>query len=235
MEKQSGQPQEGYPSCPPPTLAPCSSEGTMDTSDDDGDDMLADEYTLMMGSSVESSSPGQQHGGCGKHERLLRQWRVLEFACTLVMFGLALFFACIPVQQLPTWAVVTYGTGVPVVTNLLMNYALPSIRSVRLIPHDTRDFLLTLAQSASMAELLTEFTKNLTGRFRPSFYAMCGWQYDVLWDGVTNLCTNAAGEKEGRKSFPSGHASFAWSTMLVLTVRCDLDPEALACSALMTP
>ncbi|KAG1707315.1 hypothetical protein DVH05_026506 [Phytophthora capsici] len=58
----------------------------------------------------------------------------------------------------------------------------------------------------------------MTGRFRPCFYGMCKWNYDAVWDGVTNLCTDAVGEKEGRKSFPSGHTSFAWSTMLVLTL-----------------
>lgn len=78
---------------------------------------------------------------------------------------------------------------------------------MRLVTHDTRDFLLSLAQSASLSELLTEFTKNLTGRFRPSFHDMCKWQYDIVWDGIANLCTDPAGEKEGRKSFPSGHAS----------------------------
>ncbi|CAH0520858.1 unnamed protein product [Peronospora belbahrii] len=69
-----------------------------------------------------------------------------------------------------------------------------------------------------MSELLTEFTKHSTGRFRPCFHDMCKWQYDVVWDGVANLCTDSAGEKEARKSFSSGHASFAWSTMLVLTL-----------------
>ncbi|KAF1781122.1 Phosphatidic acid phosphatase type 2/haloperoxidase [Phytophthora cactorum] len=39
-------------------------------------------------------------------------------------------------------------------------------------------------------------------------------------DGVANLCTDAAGDKEGRRSFPSGHASCAWATMLTLTVYC---------------
>ncbi|KAG7390555.1 DNA repair endonuclease XPF [Phytophthora pseudosyringae] len=215
--------------------------------DDDGEDV--DEYTLMMGSSPESSSTGEQYGARGRLVRQLGEFRVLEFSCTLVMFGLAVFIACIPVRQRPvpsieveinststvwsrdptlntkahpeqvtTEALVFFGVTVPVAANLLMNYVLPRALKVRRVPHDTRDFLLALAQSASMSELLTEFTKNLTGRFRPSFHDMCGWQYDVVWDGVANLCTDAAGDKEGRKSFPSGHASFAWSTMLVLTL-----------------
>ncbi|POM62392.1 Phosphatidic acid phosphatase [Phytophthora palmivora] len=121
-------------------------------------------------------------------------------------------------EQVTTEVLVFFGVTVPVAVNLLMNYVFPTVLKVRLVPHDTRDYLLALAQAASMSELLTEFTKNLTGRFRPSFHDMCGWQYDVVWDGVTNLCTDPVGEKEGRKSFPSGHASFAWSTMLVLTL-----------------
>ncbi|KAG7401831.1 hypothetical protein PHYBOEH_010294 [Phytophthora boehmeriae] len=121
-------------------------------------------------------------------------------------------------QQVSMAALVGVGGGMPVIINLIINYALPKCRPVRIIPHDTRDFLLTLVQSTSMATLLTQFTKNMTGRFRPCFYDMCKWDYDAVWDGVTNLCTSASGEKEGRKSFPSGHASFAWSTMLVLTL-----------------
>ncbi|OWZ18322.1 DNA repair endonuclease [Phytophthora megakarya] len=213
---------------------------------DDGDDV--DEYTLMMGSSPELSSTGEQYSARSGLVRRFNELRALEFGCTLVMFSLALFFACIPVQQrsipnvevqinatttvwsrdptlnakmhpeqVTTETLVFFGVTVPVVVNLLMNYVFPTALKVRLVPHDTRDFLLTLAQSTSMSELLTEFTKNLTGRFRPSFHDMCGWQYDVVWDGVTNLCTDPAGDKEGRKSFPSGHTSFAWSTMLVLT------------------
>lgn len=119
----------------------------------------------------------------------------------------------------PMWSLIVIGLGVPIATNLLLNYVLPKIRDVRVIPHDVRDFLLSLAQGVTMSTLLTQFTKHITGRFRPSFYDMCGWDYDAVWDGVTNLCTDSAGEKEGRKSFPSGHSSFAWVTMLLLTVR----------------
>jgi diacylglycerol diphosphate phosphatase/phosphatidate phosphatase len=116
------------------------------------------------------------------------------------------------------WSLIVFGLGIPILTNLVLNYVLPKIRDVRVIPHDVRDFLLSLAQGVTMSTLLTQFTKHLTGRFRPSFYDMCGWEFDAVWDGVTNMCTDAAGEREGRKSFPSGHASFAWVTMLLLTV-----------------
>ncbi|KAG3033028.1 hypothetical protein PC120_g2183 [Phytophthora cactorum] len=121
-------------------------------------------------------------------------------------------------EQVPMWSLIVFGVGIPILTNLLLNFVLPKIRDIRVIPHDVRDFLLSLAQGVTMSTLLTQFTKHVTGRFRPSFYDMCGWDYDAVWDGVTNLCTDAAGEKEGRKSFPSGHASFAWVTMLLLTL-----------------
>ncbi|KAF4041326.1 PAP2 superfamily [Phytophthora infestans] len=121
-------------------------------------------------------------------------------------------------EEVPVWLLLSLGIGLPVGTNLIMNYVLPKCIQVRIIAHDTRDFLLSLFQSMALATFLTQFTKNITGRFRPSFYDMCKWNHDVVWDGVTNLCTDAAGEKEGRKSFPSGHASFAWASMLVLTL-----------------
>lgn len=122
------------------------------------------------------------------------------------------------VQQVSMFSLISVGVGAPVITNLFINYVLPKFRRVRIIPYDTRDFLLTLVQSTSMATLLTQFMKNMTGRFRPCFHDMCKWNYAVVWDGVTNLCQSASGEKEGRKSFPSGHASFAFATMLVLTL-----------------
>lgn len=116
------------------------------------------------------------------------------------------------------WLLLLLGICLPIGTNLVVNYALPRFCKVRVIAHDTRDFVLCLFQSMALGAFLTQFIKNQTGRFRPCFYDMCGWNHNVIWDGVTNLCTNSSGEKEARKSFPSGHASFSWSTMLVLTV-----------------
>ncbi|KAL4152538.1 hypothetical protein PRNP1_009466 [Phytophthora ramorum] len=155
-------------------------------------------------------------------QRFIREYRVLEFGSAVVLYLLAVVFAKVEVHArpipMPMWLLLALGICLPVGTNLIVNYALPRVSQVRVIAHDTRDFLLSLFQSMALATFLTQFTKNITGRFRPSFYHMCKWNYDAVWDGVTNLCTDAAGEKEGRKSFPSGHASFAWATMLVLTV-----------------
>ncbi|POM72641.1 Phosphatidic acid phosphatase [Phytophthora palmivora] len=182
-------------------------------------------------------------------KQFMRDYRMVEFGCTAIIYALAGVFAAIEVierpipgirvrlnstaevwsldpaigekkltQEVPMWLLMLLGIGLPVGTNLVVNYALPRFCAVRIIDHDIRDFLLSLFQSIALATFLTQFTKNMTGRFRPCFYDMCGWNHDIIWDGVTNLCTSTSGEKEGRKSFPSGHASFSWSTMLVLTL-----------------
>ncbi|OWZ09799.1 Phosphatidic acid phosphatase [Phytophthora megakarya] len=121
-------------------------------------------------------------------------------------------------EEVPMWLAIVLGIGLPASINLIVNFVLPKFCQVRIIAHDTRDFLLSLFQAMAFASLFTQFTKNIIGRFRPSFYSMCKWNYDVVWDGVTNLCTDAVGEKEGRKSFPSGHASCSWATMLTLSL-----------------
>ncbi|CAH0487194.1 unnamed protein product [Peronospora farinosa] len=121
-------------------------------------------------------------------------------------------------EEVPMWLLLTLGIGLPIATNIIVNYVLPMFCQVRIIVHDTRDFLLSLFQSMALATFFTLFTKNITGCFRPSFYDMCKWNHDVVWDGVTNLCTDPVGEKEGRQSFPSGHASFAWASMLILAL-----------------
>ena len=116
-------------------------------------------------------------------------------------------------------ALVLGGTLLPILTNLAFNYVFPKCnRQMRRIPHDTRDFLLSLLKSMGLSQLLTQFMKNMTGRFRPCFYEMCQWQFQKEWDGKSDLCQSAKWEKEARKSFPSGHSSFAWATLFLLTL-----------------
>lgn len=121
-------------------------------------------------------------------------------------------------EQVPMWLLISIGTGIPILTNLFINYLLPKCKVVTTIPNDTRDFLLSMAQSVGLSQLITQFLKNMTGRFRPCFYDMCKWNKTIVWNGLDNLCADLKWEKEARKSFPSGHASFAWATLFLLTL-----------------
>ncbi|CAK4135163.1 unnamed protein product [Aphanomyces euteiches] len=118
-----------------------------------------------------------------------------------------------PDEQLvvPMWLAVVIFYAVPVLTHALLQW-------LHHIHNDTRDFFLTLITATTLTQLFTNFAKVVVGRFRPSFYDMCDWDMSVVWDGVTNLCRDPDGEKEGRKSFPSGHSSGAFSTLFLLTL-----------------
>ncbi|KAF0682640.1 Aste57867_25277 [Aphanomyces stellatus] len=114
-------------------------------------------------------------------------------------------------EQVPMWVAIVIYYTVPPLVHLLLQWRRP-------ILHDSRDFFLTLTQSTALTQLVTNIAKSLAGRFRPSFYDMCGWDMTVVWNGVDNLCRNASGEAEARKSFPSGHSSGAFSTLFLLTL-----------------
>ncbi|KAF1783838.1 Phosphatidic acid phosphatase type 2/haloperoxidase [Phytophthora cactorum] len=138
----------------------------------------------------------------GALQRFVRHYRILEFGSAVVLYLLALVFAEIEVHERPIPGIKVRLNATAVAWSLD-----PSINEVKLSE-----------EVDGACHFPDAVTKNITGRFRPSFYDMCKWNHDVVWDGVTNLCTDAAGEKEGRKSFPSGHASFAWASMLVLAL-----------------
>jgi phosphatidate phosphatase len=81
---------------------------------------------------------------------------------------------------------------------------------------------------------LTEIGKRWVGRLRPHFIAVCspnlntlncttttltGIYYNPIYTGGS-FCSNnnAAAVKEARMSFPSGHSSYSWYTMLFLII-----------------
>jgi len=73
--------------------------------------------------------------------------------------------------------------------------------------------MISVCASRGLAELVTEFLKHTVGRLRPDFLARC------KWDKALKACTGPhAGIVEGRKSFPSGHSSTAFSGMVVLSL-----------------
>ncbi|KAI5123205.1 hypothetical protein M0805_003971 [Coniferiporia weirii] len=70
---------------------------------------------------------------------------------------------------------------------------------------------LGLYVSRALTHFITEFLKNRVGRLRPDFLARCQWGVALNW------CTgNFDDIEDGRKSFPSGHSSTAFSGMTFL-------------------
>lgn len=62
-------------------------------------------------------------------------------------------------------------------------------------------------------ELITEFLKNRIGRLRPDFLDRC------KWDKSLKACSGKLETvMDGRRSFPSGHSSVAWTGMTFLSL-----------------
>jgi len=69
-------------------------------------------------------------------------------------------------------------------------------------------FAVFFVETVVVTELTTDVIKNLVGRPRPHFAEACG---SYLSDSLTE-CTGSGGSvAEARRSFPSGHASLAFS------------------------
>lgn len=100
-------------------------------------------------------------------------------------------------------AVAIYLPSVVIIAISLLN------RSVWHFAHG----MLALASTRALNLLLTNFLKNRVGRLRPDFLARC------QWDVMLNVCTGEENTVlEGRRSFPSGHSSSAFSGMFFLSL-----------------
>jgi len=82
-------------------------------------------------------------------------------------------------------------------------------RSLLVIHHAA----IGVCAARGLARLVTEILKHSVGRLRPDFLDRC------KWDSIVKECT---GHKhtvlDGRKSFPSGHSSTAFSGMFFLSL-----------------
>ncbi|KAF9477599.1 lipid phosphate phosphatase 1 [Pholiota conissans] len=82
-------------------------------------------------------------------------------------------------------------------------------RSLMVIHHGA----IGICATRGLTELTTEMLKHSVGRLRPDFLSRCAW------DKVLGQCTGHLSLIiNGRKSFPSGHSSTAFSGMVFLSL-----------------
>ncbi|KAI0272499.1 lipid phosphate phosphatase 1 [Gloeopeniophorella convolvens] len=79
--------------------------------------------------------------------------------------------------------------------------------------HEIHHGWLAVWSSRALNSLITEALKNRVGRLRPDFLTRC------QWDTSTNTCTGKADDiRDGRRSFPSGHSSTAFTGMTFISL-----------------
>jgi len=104
--------------------------------------------------------------------------------------------------------------------------------------NEYHQFILALATSIGLTIDIVGFIKLLFGRFRPDFLSRCNIDYNKVNDIIAStytvggvpigenrlfdisICKNTDLEvlDEGRRSFPSGHASSTFSSFIILTL-----------------
>ncbi|KAF8634566.1 hypothetical protein AX17_004156 [Amanita inopinata Kibby_2008] len=73
--------------------------------------------------------------------------------------------------------------------------------------------IISVCAARGLARLVTVFIKHAVGRLRPDFLSRC------KWDDALKICAGRPNIiLSGRKSFPSGHSSTAFSGMTVLSL-----------------
>lgn len=118
---------------------------------------------------------------------------------------------------------------VPVSLLLAIAYVGPAVVAVvvqlvyrRLEPgwawkHDAHHFALALLAATSVTLLCTSVAKRYVGFYRPSYYSL-----------VSEVGLSDKREHEGRQSYPSGHASLSFSSMLTVSLYCFGKTQAIA-------
>ncbi|PCH36340.1 acid phosphatase/Vanadium-dependent haloperoxidase [Wolfiporia cocos MD-104 SS10] len=103
-------------------------------------------------------------------------------------------------------------------TNWAINFFLPLAAicvtgAYRRSALDIHHGCLALYSGRGLSEVITEVLKNRVGRLRPDFLSRCEW------DKTLKSCTGDVVDiLDGRRSFPSGHSSTAFSGMMFLSL-----------------
>ena len=117
-------------------------------------------------------------------------------------------------QTFPTWTLPFLGVIIPV--SIILAASLARTDSVARSRAETKRAIVGLLLAVTLGFAVTNALKNSVGAFRPDFRARC-WPNGAktAWEapGIPKCAPNhdARLVSEGRKSFPSGHASMAFS------------------------
>lgn len=117
-------------------------------------------------------------------------------------------------QTFPTWTLPFLGVIIPV--SIILAASLARTDSVARSRAETKRAIVGLLLAVTLGFAVTNALKNAVGAFRPDFRARC-WPdgAETAWEapGIPKCAPNhdARLVSEGRKSFPSGHASMAFS------------------------
>lgn len=110
-------------------------------------------------------------------------------------------------QSVPTWTLPFLGIFIPLAIILLVARTHGNAL-------ETRRAAAGLCLAVALGFAVTNFIKNGVGAFRPDFVARCWPDGEITWasHGVPDCRpTRPRDVMEGRKSFPSGHASMSFS------------------------
>ena len=109
-------------------------------------------------------------------------------------------------QTIPAWLLILTCLFLPLFFLSIVGYFVGP-------KYDVHAGLCVYFIAAGITVVLTDSIKLYVGRLRPNFYEMCGFSLDSLeCEGEDNMIL------ESRKSFPSGHSSFAFCAFTTISL-----------------
>ncbi|GMH33635.1 hypothetical protein BSKO_01469 [Bryopsis sp. KO-2023] len=127
-------------------------------------------------------------------------------------------------NTVPTWTVPIIGVGIPLVI-ILVAFSVPAMFG-KIEQREFHDLVYAILINVAITGTMTSALKDSIGRPRPNFLHRCypNKSDDELYDLVsqenfTVECSKAKSGtlEEGRKSFPSGHSSWAMCSLAFMT------------------
>lgn len=124
-----------------------------------------------------------------------------------VLLELDLSYELVSVETVPDWLAAILCILFPILLFFTVGFRTGQ-------PGDVHASMCCFLINVGLSWFLTDMIKIYTGQLRPNFYEMCSFNKQTL------ECETESAHllKESRRSFPSGHASLAFSSMTTLTL-----------------